>query len=81
MVLIPNASPGTALALAQRFKREIEATRFFFDAQTIQATVSIGVSELVPAQGQEKETLVFRADAMLYEAKNKGRNRVEVFAA
>jgi len=81
VVLIPNASPGTALALAQRFKRQIGATRLFFEGQMIQATVSIGVSELVPDRDQNNTTLVSRADAMLYEAKNKGRNRVEVFAA
>jgi len=81
VVLMPNALSDTAFILAQRFKREIESTRLLFEARTIQATVSIGVSELVPDRGQDMRTLVSRADAMLYKAKNNGRNRVEVFAA
>ena len=43
-------------------------------------TVSIGVASMIPGK-DSAETLMKRADAALYEAKNTGRNRVVAKAA
>jgi diguanylate cyclase (GGDEF)-like protein len=40
-------------------------------------TVSIGLAELLPSQGSKDSELIFKADSMLYKAKDGGRNKVE----
>jgi len=41
----------------------------------LQLTVSVGIS-LYPEDGQDAQSLIMRADAAMYHAKNSGRNRV-----
>jgi hypothetical protein len=41
-------------------------------------TVSIGAAVYDPAHGEPSSVLLHRADAALYAAKSKGRNRVEM---
>ncbi|MBU1139033.1 MAG: GGDEF domain-containing protein [Proteobacteria bacterium] len=45
----------------------------------LQVTVSVGVASLQENQPNSPEKLVSMADEALYKAKEKGRNRVEVF--
>ena len=55
---------------AERVRRTVEA----FAVDAIRYTISAGVAE---AEGEETlESLMARADAALYTAKNEGRNRV-----
>lgn len=42
-------------------------------------TVSLGVGEVAPAEVENTDVLIQRADKALYKAKENGRNRVEVF--
>jgi diguanylate cyclase (GGDEF)-like protein len=44
----------------------------------IPVTISLGVAASGTEQGQDAEPLVKAADAALYRAKERGRNRVEV---
>jgi diguanylate cyclase (GGDEF)-like protein len=46
------------------------------DAPNGRVTASIGAVALVPSEGESLIDLVQRADEALYEAKEKGRNRV-----
>jgi diguanylate cyclase (GGDEF)-like protein len=80
VVLITQARPGTAVELAETFRQAIESTQVEFESSTIQTTVSLGIAEILPEPGRKKETLISRADIMLYQAKNKGKNRSEVSA-
>jgi diguanylate cyclase (GGDEF)-like protein len=41
-------------------------------------TVSIGVASCMPDQNEHMSTLLYKADACLYQAKHNGRNRVVV---
>ena len=59
---------------AERLRSAVEAHAFKWDAQRIPITVSIGVAEL--ASGEAPEALYERTDALLYESKHGGRNRV-----
>jgi diguanylate cyclase (GGDEF)-like protein len=77
VVLLAGVKKGMALELAEGFRGTMAETCLRFESHTIRATVSLGVAETLPSSGQEKETLLARADAMLYKAKASGRNRVK----
>ncbi|HCY84657.1 MAG TPA: hypothetical protein DHV36_05930 [Desulfobacteraceae bacterium] len=79
VVLIEDAGDGRAVELSERFRRQMADNRVRFEARTIRATVSLGVAEEVPAADTQRESLLARADAMLYKAKQSGRNRVAVY--
>ncbi|MFW7523762.1 GGDEF domain-containing protein [Vibrio ostreicida] len=64
-----------AEVLAERIRRAIKQTRFSFFGKTARITLSMGVSQINRTDDQYAEVF-HRADAALYEAKSKGRNRV-----
>jgi diguanylate cyclase (GGDEF)-like protein len=63
-----------ALALAERIRQAIEEASFDYEGNTITFSVSMGVTSLQPGD-QEFEALINRADKLLYQAKDEGRNR------
>jgi len=73
-VVLPETSLDAAALFCERIRAGIESATFDFDGEPLQATVSLGVTELVPTD--TLESLIARADALLYEAKESGRNRV-----
>lgn len=75
VVLLPKASPHSALMVAERLRQVVEAT----DIPAVgNITISIGVAHW-PEHGSDI-TEVFRlADEMLYAAKRAGRNRVSLY--
>ncbi|MCG8635237.1 MAG: GGDEF domain-containing protein [Desulfobacterales bacterium] len=79
VILVSNARKGRSAYLAETFRQQMSDTRLQFESHTIRATVSLGLAEMIPGSGQDRGILIARADAMLYEAKNKGRNRVVVY--
>jgi diguanylate cyclase (GGDEF)-like protein len=81
VILISDARKGDSALLAEAFRQQMEDTRLQFESHTIRTTVSLGLAEMTPGPGLERDSLIARADAMLYEAKNQGRNRVVVYNA
>jgi diguanylate cyclase (GGDEF)-like protein len=74
-LLITQANVTEATALAERAREAVERHAFDAPVGTLQLTASFGVAQL--GAGREDGTSLFaRADAMLYEAKRSGRNRV-----
>jgi diguanylate cyclase (GGDEF)-like protein len=67
-----------ALRIAERIRLRIAESSMVWDQNVASVTVSIGIAMLTPDVDQV-EALINRADRALYEAKAKGRNRVEVF--
>jgi len=67
--------PGIALDIAQQ---RAESLRKLFDVPGSPVTISIGVAAQVPRADDSAEALLRAADQVLYEAKRRGRNRVEV---
>ncbi|AFA48570.1 sensor domain-containing diguanylate cyclase [Acetobacterium woodii] len=66
-----------ALILAKRLRHNVENIELFCEnGEKVQFTVSIGVSQIMPTDNNLDDALR-RADSALYEAKRKGRNRVE----
>lgn len=78
LVLLEGRSPSEALAVAQRVRDAIAHIEVpFDDDQSIQPTVSIGVTQIPP--GTDNEESIRRADAAMYQAKLQGKNCVAVF--
>lgn len=74
--ILVNIDSKNAYEIAERIRATIWNTNFEIgDNQTIQVTLSIGVSSF-PADADNQRLLISRADIALYEAKNNGRNRV-----
>ena len=74
-VLLPNTGAEDAINLAERVRQAIEREGCQFQDQTIDVTVSIGVSSY-DKDKLSLEDLLRHADDSMYLAKNKGRNRV-----
>jgi diguanylate cyclase (GGDEF)-like protein len=74
-LLLPNTKQSEALEMAERIRINIEGSSYIHDGKRLPLTLSIGISEVdceVPLEHSYK-----LADKALYEAKRKGRNRVE----
>ena len=61
----------------ERVRSYFEKEEFKFGADVIRVTASFGVAGFRGSQAPEFNTLLARADAALYSAKHKGRNRIE----
>ncbi|PKM43694.1 MAG: hypothetical protein CVV05_12560 [Gammaproteobacteria bacterium HGW-Gammaproteobacteria-1] len=80
VALLPSTAAGPALIAAERIRAAFaaDAATVLIAPQPFDTTVSIGVAELQP--GEDLDALLHRADAALYRAKAKGRNRCELAA-
>jgi diguanylate cyclase (GGDEF)-like protein len=79
IVLMPQNTTDGAEVLAERWRATVEDAEFeLADGRRATVTVSIGIAGL-DAQFETAADLVAAADRALYVAKQKGRNRVEVF--
>lgn len=72
MILLPHADCAAAAALAERIRTAFAQNRG--SAAPLTVTASFGVAQL--QDREEEDALMRRADAALYRAKEKGRNRV-----
>jgi diguanylate cyclase (GGDEF)-like protein len=81
VAVLPETSTVEARKVAERIRRDIESLRIPHPSSPVSryVTVSIGVASMVPMDNLKKEVLLNMADKALYIAKNKGRNRIEVF--
>jgi diguanylate cyclase (GGDEF)-like protein len=75
LILLPETKLSGAQLLAERLREILVEHKF---ESVGQVTASFGVTEYQP--GDTPETLIYRADVALYDAKREGRNRVAVGA-
>jgi len=73
-LILPEASREEAHSVAEKIRRLVESSEVMFDAVAIPITISLGACELESQDGPE--ALYAKADALLYRAKQAGRNRV-----
>jgi diguanylate cyclase (GGDEF)-like protein len=71
-ILLPNTDLNEAVRVAERLRQQIEA----LPNPHAPVTASFGVASY--RHGSAPATLLYEADAALYEAKRRGRNRVHV---
>ncbi|MGB0936717.1 MAG: GGDEF domain-containing protein [Colwellia sp.] len=64
-------------SIAQRIRQAIEDCETQYQEETINITVSIGISQ-VEKEDRDFEQTLKRADENLYHAKKSGRNRVSI---
>ncbi len=73
-ILLPQTTSEEAEIIAERIRQKVYTTKF----PNRQVTVSIGVASSSLALNSV-ENLISAADKALYEAKNRGRNNVQIF--
>jgi diguanylate cyclase (GGDEF)-like protein len=80
LAVMPGVGIDGARATAERVRRAVEALDLLNPGLSppLPLTVSIGVAEARPGEAGRPRDLLARADAALYTAKSRGRNRVEV---
>jgi diguanylate cyclase (GGDEF)-like protein len=74
-ILLAETALPEAAAVAERLREQLAAMTVTHQEYSIQFTVSIGVAALIPEDGGLEKTLGI-ADALMYQAKQAGRNRV-----
>lgn len=77
MVIMPETDEQGAKTAAEKIRHTIEKIEFIYKKDKVKVTVSIGVSQ--SREGDKNHQQIFeRADIAVYQAKEKGRNRVAV---
>lgn len=79
LIVLPAADAATARDIGERMRARMQADPVLAGGATIEVRISVGVAEK-RADEERPADLVRRADTALYQAKDRGRNRVEVAA-
>ncbi len=78
-VLLRNTDAQGMLVLAERIRSVVESTAVAFENLDLRVTISIGAAILPADDSGDDETLLYRADMALYQAKAAGRNQVVLY--
>ena len=76
-IALPGSSVEDALIVLERIRIEAEKTELQYLGKALRFTVSIGVSDAQGKLLEDIDYLIKSSDALLYEAKRRGRNRIE----
>jgi len=74
VVLIPYVDAEELKNVAEKIRLLIEKSSISLDGKSIEVTVSIGAT--LAHKGDTAESVINRADGLMYESKSQGRNRV-----
>jgi len=80
VVLLPDRDAEQTRHLAEQFRKKIAETVLEYKGKKIQTTISAGISSCIPGSDMTRDAFLTRADNVLYEAKDSGRNRTVVDA-
>jgi diguanylate cyclase (GGDEF)-like protein len=76
-VLLPESAADQGRYVADKIRQAVENTSLLYANSKLKVTVSAGVGQVNPER-DTPETFIDRVDAALYQAKENGRNRVEL---
>jgi diguanylate cyclase (GGDEF)-like protein len=79
LLVLPETSFQNASRLAERLRKQISKKAFKWEGDKIAITASFGVTgfdKISPNENFSPDDLIDMADQYLYQAKNKGRNKV-----
>ena len=76
-IILPGSGPQAAQGFAQRICDKLAEHPLSFGRQEVGMTVSIGIAAIVP-DDLSADAVLSRADRALYQAKDAGRNRVQL---
>jgi two-component system, cell cycle response regulator len=79
LMVLPNCDLPNALQRANQLRESVAAAPVFYSGEERLITMSMGVAVSARDGKNEVEGLLNQADAGLYAAKEKGRNRIEHF--
>jgi len=77
--LLPDTNESQAIHIAEQSLSTVKEKKIPHKLSTVSdvVTISAGVSTIIPVGETQSSTLIEAADKLLYEAKKKGRNRIE----
>jgi diguanylate cyclase len=75
IAILDGSNAKEARNVAEKIRSRIEKSRFSYHEEIIPVTISLGVTEVTPAD-RDADVPFMRADEALYQAKKDGRNRV-----
>jgi diguanylate cyclase (GGDEF)-like protein len=75
-VLLPEADPQTAQKLGERMLRSIKQSTIILGNEQVSISASMGIAGFSEAEHVPPHILLERADKILYQAKNSGRDRL-----
>ncbi len=78
IIVFPETTVKGAYKVCERIRKIVEGTRFYGQEKipNKKITLSIGIAEVPAKRKMKKDTLINKADELLYEAKRTGRNQV-----
>jgi len=81
-IIVPKTGEADAVKMAEQMRNNVFNLHIAHEASSASqyVTVSVGVATLVPNQNSTMSVLIELADNALYQAKEKGRNNVQVFS-
>lgn len=74
VVMLPMTGAKEAAGVAEKIRNKFRVEKFVVGSWKFSATVSAGVAEYVPLE--KADDFIKRADGFMYQAKDKGRDRV-----
>jgi two-component system cell cycle response regulator len=81
LIVVPSSDAMGTMGLAERMRRAIEAKPMMTNSVSIAVTASFGVTASIDKSPLDAQEILRLADAALYRAKERGRNRVELARA
>ncbi len=75
VLVLPDTQLAAAVEVAERIRRTLEERTFDYEGEAIRLTSSFGVC-MATSPVEQPDSLLARADELLYRSKREGRNRV-----
>jgi diguanylate cyclase (GGDEF)-like protein/PAS domain S-box-containing protein len=76
LALVINVDAGSLLTVSEKLRKMIEQSSISYDSDTIRITISIGGT--LAQASDSVESLVKRADELMYKSKAEGRTRISI---